>query len=126
MAKSPKFNNVNPLPVSKGSTKLGSPPGETLQEFFYRFMVRKEARTGWRSGRLDKGDTKRPDRTPLDKPFVSLLTALTEAGFVENQDEAEAVLQMLAERESPRMGARRKEGAFRYWIATPEVDEGEF
>ena len=110
------------LPFSRGSTRLESPPGESLRDFFFRFMIRKEQKTGWRSGRLDRNDTKRPDKAPLAKPFISLLAAMQEAGFVSSLQEAEIALQTLALEESTEMGISRKDGGLRYWIPTKNAD----
>jgi len=111
------------LPISKGSDRLESPVGESLKDFFFRFMIRKEEKTGWRSGRLDRGDTKKPDKSSLAKPFISLFEAMKEAGFVETMDEAEAALMVLALQEGGSMGVRRKDGALRYWTASGEASD---
>lgn len=116
MSKRP-FASSN-LPLSKGSLRVESPEGETFRDFFFRFARRKEAKTGWRSGRLDRSDTKRPDQTRLEKPFMSLFDAMKEAGFAESIGEAELVLQALALEESESMGVRRQAGGLRYWVTT--------
>lgn len=110
------------IPISKGSRRLESPVGESLREFFLRFMARKEQKTGWKSGRIDRNDTKRPDKSPLAKPFISLLAAMQEAGFVSTLAEAEIALQALALDDPMAIGISRKDGGLRYWIPTQDAD----
>jgi len=113
---------ITAFPVSKGSTRLESPPGESLKDFYTRFMFRKAAKTGWRSGRLDRNDTKLPTKEPLAKPFISLLGAMQEAGFVSTLAEAELALQALAIEDPTAIGISRKDGGLRYWIPTQNAD----
>lgn len=117
-----KPSGITAFPVSRGSARLESPPGESLKDFFQRFMVRKAAKTGWRSGRLDRNDTKLPDKSPLAKPFISLLGAMQEAGFVSTLAEAEIALQALAIESPEAIGLSRKDGGLRYWVPTQNAD----
>jgi len=120
-----KTFTIRNFPTSQGSVRLESPPGESLAEFFFRFMKRKEEKTGWRSGRLDRPDTKRPDQSRLEKPFISLLDALEETEFVNNRMEAELLLQALALEERHRMGVRHQNGGLKYWV-TPSNTDADF
>lgn len=115
------------LPLSKGSERLESPPGETLSEFFSRFMKRKILKTGWRSGKAQQQDLRRPDKTPLERPFISLFDAMEEAGFIGNWREGIEVLERLAASD-PTVGISRKGTVIRYWQqrVVPKRDIGEF
>jgi hypothetical protein len=104
-----------PLPEGKGSSRLESPPGEGIQEFFFRYMKRKEAKTGWKSGKAEQRDTRHIRGEVLERPFIALLDALVEAGFAENWGEAREALRLLASHDS-RVGLSEKAGSMRYWI----------
>jgi hypothetical protein len=118
------------LPVSKGSKRLESPEGETFQEFFHRFMERKESRTGWRSGGLTQKDVRKPGGHPLRRPFIALHSAMVEAGFSDTEEESALALEELAKID-PVVGIAKRQTTdgktyTRYWVKREETDDGEF
>lgn len=113
------------LPKGKGSKRLASPPGEDVGEFFFRFMARKLAKTGWKSGKAEQRDVRHVEGGKLEKPFISLLDALVEGGWANTWGEARDILKRLADLD-PRVGLSEKAGSLRYWIRRTDPGEDDF